>query len=82
MRLALTSRPDTYGFIYGTVEDDAGQSHRVNIMPPVSEWRGDTKLPSYEPHATEWVIYADGEEIAHVAKRDDLETIIAQHLLT
>ena len=82
MRLTLKPRPDTYGFIYGTVEDESGQSHRVNIMPPLSEWRGDMKLPDYEPHAIDWVIYADDEEIARVTKRGDLEAIVAQRLLT
>lgn len=59
-------QPDGFGFIYGTVHDEAGNTWRVNIMPPKAHWRGDLPLTGFEPHETDWVIYIDGAEVARV----------------
>jgi hypothetical protein len=73
MQLDLNPRPDGMGWIYGMLYDDNGNSYRVNIMPPQGEWNGHFPPgPEYTPHATDWVVYIDGEEIARVAKRDDI----------
>ena len=77
--LNLKPAPDGYGFIYGEVTLGE-ERHRVDIMPPVAEWSGDFKLENYSPHETDWVVYVDGEEIARVRKRVDLETEIAKVL--
>lgn len=79
MGLTLSNRQDGYGFFYGTFR--AGEtSHNVNVLPPKPEWCGDFILEGYEPHDTDWILYADGEEVARVHRREDLETISA-HLL-
>jgi len=74
MALKLNERPDGYGFLYGTLRDGE-LSHNINVLPPASEWRGDFVLPGYEPHATDWIVYVDGEEYARVRRREDLANI-------
>lgn len=64
-KLHLKTRPDGYGYIYG-VWQDGEHSIRVDIMPPRAHWVGDMMLPDRPPHQTDWVVYADGEEIARV----------------
>lgn len=71
-KLTLKPEPDGYGFIYGDLYiGDA--HHTVNIMPPEHEWRGQIRLDGYAPHPTDWVIYVDGDEVARVTKREDVE---------
>jgi hypothetical protein len=79
--LKLRPEPDGYGYIYGELEA-GGQSYRVNIMPPESEWRDDFKLPGDgAPHPTDYKIFIDGEEIARVRRREDIPAIITRRLL-
>lgn len=80
--LKLKPEPDGFGFLYGTVSDRHGTVHRVDIMPPVAEWRGDIKMAEHGPHATDWVVYADGMEIARVRRREELPSGIGGWLLT
>ena len=79
--LELKSEPDGYGFIYGQVFAADGEVYRVDIMPPIAEWRGDFKLDGCLPHATDWVVYLDGVEIARVSKRDELQTAVTTKLI-
>ena len=76
----LAPEPDGYGFIYGKVWDEQGAIHDVNILPPVSEWRGHTRLSGFEPHARDWILYLDGAEIARVASGVGLERLVIAHL--
>ena len=73
-RLELKPMPDGFGFLYGQlhVGDD---SYRVDIMPPEPEWRGDIKMQERLPHPTDWVVYVNGDEIARVRKREDIDTV-------
>lgn len=68
-KLHLSVRPDGYGFLYGAWIAGA-DSIRVDIMPPKAHWQGDLVLESCPPHHTDWVIYADGHEIARVEADD------------
>jgi hypothetical protein len=79
--LKLNPEPDGYGFLYGTLSD-GDETHRVDVLPPVTHWCGHIKLPNYEPHATDWIVYVNGEEIAHVSRREDLGAMVRQRLLT
>lgn len=63
----LSERPDGYGFFYGHAEKD-GQTVNVNILPPKEKWDGDTKLEGFEPEPGQWIVYADGEEIARLER--------------
>ena len=76
MTLKLNTRPDAYGWIYGDFISPDGEVIRVDIMPPVAHWDGDMYLEGHEPHGTDWVLYADGEVIGRVTRRDDLEATI------
>ena len=77
MPLTLYDRPDAYGWLYGSYVSPMGEHVRVDIMPPASHWAGDIQLEGYEPHATEWVLYAEGEEIARVTERAAIEAAVA-----
>lgn len=68
-KLHLSVRADGYGFLYG-VWIVGAESIRVDIMPPKAHWQGDMLLATCPPHDTDWVIYADGKEIARVQAED------------
>ena len=76
----LKSEPDAYGFLYGEVVSERGETLRVDVMPPASEWRGQVRLEGFEPHATEWVAYLEGEKIAQAASKDELFAVTSAHL--
>ena len=78
--LKLSPNPDGYGFHYGTVDVD-GEVLRVNVLPPIALWKGDMKLPKYQPHETDWIVFVNGEEIARVRRREDLGELVHQRLL-
>lgn len=78
--LKLSANPDGYGFHYGTVDVD-GRVHRVNVLPPIALWKGDMKLPNYEPHEADWIVFVNGDEIARVRRREELGERIEQRLL-
>ncbi|KUO56042.1 MAG: hypothetical protein APF80_12440 [Alphaproteobacteria bacterium BRH_c36] len=78
-RIELSSMPDGYGFIYGQAW--RGEQHfNINVLPPVSQWSGQMRLPNYEPHATDWILYVDGEEIARVSEREAVEDMFQKAL--
>lgn len=77
MPLEFNRRPDGYGWLYGHLTDAAGNHlARVEVMPPVSEWAGDVVCPGYEP-GVEWVVYLDGEEVARVEHRSEIEAAVS-----
>lgn len=45
--LQLNARPDGYGFLYGMARLTDGTRYRVNVLPPLGQWRGDVKLEGY-----------------------------------
>ena len=72
-RIELNDTPDGFGFLYGKLicgEDE----RRLDVLPPQDHWRGDMALSGYEPHGNDWVVDADGEEIARVANREDFNS--------
>lgn len=76
----LAPEPDGYGFIYGKVWDEEGAIHDVNILPPAAEWRGQSRLAGFEPHASDWIVYLDGEEVARVRNGVELERTVLGYL--
>ena len=80
VQLEIKPEPDGFGFLYGRLTTVDGDIFRVDIIPPVSEWRGDIKMKDLPPHPTDWVVFLDGEEIARVRRREDLTHGIARAL--
>jgi hypothetical protein len=42
-------------------------ANRGGVMPPVARWAGDMQLDGYAPHAVDWALYVDGEEVGRVS---------------
>lgn len=80
LRLVLKSEPDGFGFIYGQIIDGDGESYRVDIMPPADRWRGDMRPSDGLPHPTDWVVLIDGEEIARVRRREDIDAAVQRRI--
>ena len=76
----LAPEPDGYGFISGKLWDEEGTIHDVNILPPAAEWRGQSRLAGFEPHASDWILYLDGEEVARVGSGAELERTVIGYL--
>jgi len=72
----LRPEPDAYGFLYGEVVSERGETLRVDVMPPEAEWRGQVRLEGFEPHATEWVVFVEGEEIARVSSQNEISGVV------
>ena len=79
-KVELSTRPDGFGFFYGSVRSGDRTCH-INVLPPRPLWTGDFVLDGHEPHATDWIIYADGEEIARVRRREDIAAEVGRKLL-
>lgn len=76
MCLAINPRSDVYGWLNGSYETADGEQIHVDIMPPSHAWGGDLRLPGFEPHETDWVIYVDGDEAGRVRACDEIEPAI------
>lgn len=80
IEFTLKQMPDGFGFLYGTLIA-GGASYRVDVLPPVPFWQGQFKLNNHQPHATDWIIFVDGNELARVSHRDDIAACVQQRLL-
>lgn len=76
MSLQLSNEPDAYGFLYGHFRAASGEAWSINVLPPLPEWRGQFVLAGYEPDATRWAIYVDGELAGHAENRDAVQAVI------
>lgn len=76
VHLDLKPVPDAYGFIYGRAQR-GNDVFDVNVLPPKSQWRGQFKLDGYTPDEHDWILYVDGEEVARLRERTDIEGAVA-----
>lgn len=82
-QLHIKPEADGFGFLYGTLSDGVGAGCRVDIMPPLPHWHGSIMLTGEgAPHPTDWVVYVDGNEIARVSRREDIEAALVAALPT
>ena len=79
--LTLKPEQDGMGYFYGQYHSGDGSVVRVNVLPPVAYPRPHFVVDSSGMHATDWIVYANGEEIARVARREDLDTLDIGKLL-
>lgn len=79
-RLELKPEQDGMGYFYGTLDVGADHVYRVDVLPPLSEPRPYFVMTSERMHPTDWIIYLDGEEIARVAARADIEAAVIRRL--
>ena len=73
VRLELKPDPDGFDYRYGEAVTTDGKVYRVNILPPLTHWRGDIKPGEID--ATQWIVYIDGDEVARVARREDIDSL-------
>ncbi len=78
MEMKLNPEPDA--FLYGNAKDGDAY-YNVNVMPPQHEWRGQFKLEGYTPHATDWIIYVDGDEVARTRSREEIATALRRAVI-
>jgi hypothetical protein len=76
MTLDINAVPDTYGFRYGSFTGSDGRTVSVSILPPKAHWSGDKVLSGYEPHSTDWIVYANGQEIFRVEQLEDVGPLL------
>lgn len=77
MSLEIKPAPDAYGFRYITFTGTDGKTISFSILPPKEHWSGERVLTGYEPHSTDWIVYANGEELFRVAQLDDVGPLFA-----
>ena len=75
----LNPEPDGLGYFYGQLHLGSGEVLRVDILPPARQWRGDVRHDRID--ADDWIVFVDGEEIARVRRRSDIEAAIIGRLL-
>ena len=82
-KLILKPEQDGMGYFYGTYAGDDGSAVRVDVLPPHSHPRPVFVMNTpAEQHPTQWIVYANGQEIARVERREDLDTLDVTRLLT
>lgn len=79
-KLTISAEQDGMGYFYGTFDAGGEHVYRVDILPPASEPRPYFVLGNERMHPTEWIIFLDGEEVARVCRRDDIEPALANHI--
>lgn len=79
VELKLSNRPDGYGFFYGTASL-GNELVNVSVMPPKDQWNGDMELEGYTPDPEQWILYADGNEIARVEAKTEIEEVLLPRL--
>ena len=79
--LTLNPMQDGTGYYYGRYLADDGTSVRVDVLPPKSHPRPYFVTPPATQADTDWIVFADGQEIARVARRDDVDTLDIGKLL-
>ena len=74
-RLDLKPEQEGLGFFYGQYHQGDGRSLRVDVLPPKSFDHSIYVNASAKEdmHETDWIIYADGEEVARATKRSDVD---------
>ena len=79
--LNLKPEQDGMGYFYGEWIGNDGQRIRVDVLPPLSHPIPYFVATTDGMHETDWIVYANGEEIARVQARDTIETEFAKALL-
>lgn len=53
-----------------------GELVPVDVMPPVCDWQGQSRVLGLEPHDTDWTVFVDGDEIGRVGSQDQIVEVI------
>jgi hypothetical protein len=80
-KLTLKPEQDGTGYFYGHYVADDGTHVRVDVLPPKTYPRPYFVMDNSAMHDTEWLIYANGDEIARVSRREDIDALDITALL-
>ncbi len=67
--LPLKPEQDGMGYFYGEWIADDGSRVRVDVLPPKSYPRSLFVLANDAMHETDWLVFANGEEVVRVQAR-------------
>ena len=81
-KLTLKPEQDGSGYFYGQFIGDDDSVVRVDVLPPRSHPRPYFVMHNDHMHDTDWIVFADGEEIARVKQREDIDTLDIVKLLS
>jgi hypothetical protein len=79
IEIKLSQRVDGFGFIRGEARKGDTVVH-VNMLPPEPLWTGSIMLEEHQPDPEMWLVFADGELIAKIARQEDVGAALAQLL--
>jgi hypothetical protein len=79
IEVKLSQRVDGFGFIRGEARKGDTVVH-VNMLPPEPLWAGSIMLEEHQPDPKMWLVFADGELIAKIARQEDVGAALAQRL--
>jgi hypothetical protein len=79
IEVKLSQRVDGFGFIRGEARKGGTVVH-VNMLPPEPLWAGSIMLEEHQPDPKMWLVFADGELIAKIARLEDVGAALAQLL--
>lgn len=71
--LTLKPEQDGMGYFYGEWVADDGTRVRVDVLPPLSHPIPYFVATTDGMHETDWIIFANGDEVARVRDRSALE---------
>ena len=80
-KLTLKPEQDGSGYFYGQFIGDDDSVVRVDVVPPRSHPRPYFVMDNDHMHATDRIVFADGQEIARVKQREDIDTLDIVKLL-
>jgi hypothetical protein len=80
----LTMKPeqDGMGYFYGEYIGVDGTRVRVDVLPPRSHPKPYFVMTTDQMHETDWIIYANGDEVARARRRDEIERRLVAALTT
>jgi hypothetical protein len=75
--LTLKPEQDGMGYFYGQYVTADGEPVRVDVLPPLSHPRPSFVVSTEGRHETDWIIFADGEEVGRVKEQAAIEATLA-----
>lgn len=79
-RFELKPEQDGLGYFYGRF-DMGDESYRIDILPPSTQPRPFFLEANTAADLALWIVYVNGEEIARVPTREEIEALLVSRLV-